>query len=297
MTGLIELCDRSGIGYIENAPLSDYLTFRVGGPCRVMVFPDSADKIIEVLNYLRSSGIRYYIIGKGSNLLCSDSGFDGVILNTTKYDSLCVINDHIICSSGISLSRLCRAALDNSLSGLECEYGIPGSVGGAVYMNAGAYGGEIKDSVFSVTHITAGGELETVYRNKLDFGYRHSYYSDKDLFILKTEFALNKADREEIRNKMEDLLSRRKAKQPLDLPSAGSTFKRPEGYYAGALIEECGLKGYSIGGAQVSVKHAGFVVNTGNATCSDITALIDYCRKTVYEKTGVTLEPEVKYIS
>ncbi len=229
MTGFIDLCARSGIEYIENAPLSEYLTFRVGGPCRVMVFPDNADKIIEVLDYLRSSRIKYYIIGKGSNLLCADSGYDGVIINTSKYDSLCVIDNHILCSSGISLSRVCRAALDNGLTGLECEYGIPGSVGGAVYMNAGAYGGEIKDTVCAVTHITAGGELETIHQYELDFGYRHSFYSDKDLFILKAEFALKKGDPDEIRNKMDDLLSRRKAKQPIELPSAGSTFKRPEG--------------------------------------------------------------------
>ncbi|MBR4452020.1 MAG: UDP-N-acetylmuramate dehydrogenase, partial [Clostridia bacterium] len=200
-------------------------------------------------------------------------------------------------SSGISLMKVCRAALDNSLSGLECEYGIPGSVGGAVFMNAGAYGGEIRDIVSSVTHITHGGKIETLLSDKLDFGYRHSFYSDNDCFIISAEFKLSEGNFSEIKAKMDDLLSRRKEKQPLDLPSAGSTFKRPEGYYAGALIEECDLKGYTIGGAQVSEKHAGFIVNKSNATCADICNLIEHCRETVYEQTGIMLEPEVRFIT
>lgn len=297
MTGLIDFCVSNDIKYIIDAPLKEYLTFRVGGPCRAMVFPDTADKIILLMKYINDCNIRYFIIGKGSNLLCGDDGFDGVIVNTSDFECFDIRGESINCSSGVSLMKVCRAALDNSLSGLECEYGIPGSVGGAVYMNAGAYGGEIKDTVTSVTHIDRSGKIETLDSGKLDFGYRHSFYSGNDCFIISAEFKLIRGDSREIKEKMDDLLSRRKLKQPLDLPSAGSTFKRPEGYYAGALIEECNLKGYSIGGAQVSEKHAGFIVNRNNATCGDICNLIDYCRETVFNKTGVMLEPEVRFIS
>ena len=297
MTGLIGFCKNNNIRFLKEALLKDYLTFRVGGPCRLMVFPDTADKTVSLLKYVNDINIRYFIIGKGSNLLCRDDGFDGVIINTSDFESADIRGDRIICSSGISLMKVCRAALDNSLSGLECEYGIPGSVGGAVFMNAGAYGGEIRDIVSSVTHITHGGKIETLLSDKLDFGYRHSFYSDNDCFIISAEFKLSEGNFSEIKAKMDDLLSRRKEKQPLDLPSAGSTFKRPEGYYAGALIEECDLKGYTIGGAQVSEKHAGFIVNKSNATCADICNLIEHCRETVYKQTGIMLEPEVRFIT
>ena len=297
MTGLIDFCKNNNIRFLKEALLKDYLTFRVGGPCRLMVFPDTADKTVSLLKYVNDNNIRYFIIGKGSNLLCRDDGFDGVIINTSDFESADIRGDRIICSSGISLMKVCRAALDNSLSGLECEYGIPGSVGGAVFMNAGAYGGEIRDIVSSVTHITRDGRIETLLSDKLDFGYRHSFYSDNDCFIISAEFKLTEGNFSEIKAKMDDLLSRRKEKQPLDLPSAGSTFKRPEGYYAGALIEECNLKGYTIGGAQVSEKHAGFIVNKNNATCADICNLIDHCRETVYKQTGIMLEPEVRFIT
>ncbi len=263
----------------------------------MMVFPDTGDKTVSLLKYVDDNNIRYFIIGKGSNLLCRDDGFDGVIINTSDFESADIRGERIICSSGISLMKVCRAALDKSLSGLECEYGIPGSVGGAVFMNAGAYGGEIRDIVSSVTHITHGGKIETLLSDKLDFGYRHSFYSDNDCFIISAEFKLSEGNFSEIKAKMDDLLSRRKEKQPLDLPSAGSTFKRPEGYYAGALIEECDLKGYTIGGAQVSEKHAGFIVNKSNATCADICNLIEHCRETVYKQTGIMLEPEVRFIT
>ncbi len=297
MTGLIDFCKNNNIRFLKEALLKDYLTFRVGGPCRLMVFPDTADKTVSLLKYVNDNNIRYFIIGKGSNLLCRDDGFDGVIINTSDFESADIRGDRIICSSGISLMKVCRAALDNSLTGLECEYGIPGSVGGAVFMNAGAYGGEIRDIVSSVTHITHGGKIETLLSDKLDFGYRHSFYSDNDCFIISAEFKLSEGNFSEIKAKMDDLLSRRKEKQPLDLPSAGSTFKRPEGYYAGALIEECDLKGYTIGGAQVSEKHAGFIVNKSNATCADICNLIEHCRETVYKQTGIMLEPEVRFIT
>ncbi len=297
MTDIIEFCSLNGIHFIENALLKDYLTFKVGGPCALMFFPDEYNKIINLIKFLKLHNFKYYVIGRGSNLLCSDEGFDGFIINTSKFDSFEVQGDKIISSSGASLMKVCRAALDFSLSGLECEYGIPGSVGGAVYMNAGAYGGEIKDVVSSVTHISCDGKIETLFNDKLNFGYRHSFYSDNNCFILSAEFSLKPGDYNDIKNKMDDLISRRKDKQPIELPSAGSTFKRPEGYYAGALIEECGLKGFTVGGACVSEKHAGFIVNKGEASCADICNLIDYCRETVFKKTGVNLEPEVRFIS
>ena len=199
--------------------------------------------------------------------------------------------------AGVSLARLCIFALDNSLSGLEFAYGIPGTVGGAVYMNAGAYGGEIKDVLKCVTHITLELITEQKSVGELSLSYRHSFYSDNDgYFILNAQFELQKDDPKLIKERMDDFLSRRKSKQPIEYPSAGSTFKRPDGYFAGKLIEDCGLKGYRIGGAMVSEKHAGFVINYDNATTEDILNLITYIQKTVKEKTGITLETEVKIL-
>ena len=294
---LISFLDNLGIRYETDTLIRNYITFRVGGPCRLMCFPDSQDKIVNLVNYLKQNSNDYYIIGKGSNLIAPDSGYDGIIINTCEYDSFAVTGNNIItCSAGTSLMKLCRFALDNSLSGLEFAYGIPGTVGGAVYMNAGAYGGEMKDVLTGVSYIDDEGVLRTARQDELDLGYRHSMFSGRSFFILSAELTLAEADKSSIKEKMDDLLERRRSKQPLEYPSAGSTFKRPEGYYAGALIEECGLKGFSVGGAQVSEKHAGFVINKDNATASDIIELIRQCQQNVKDKKGVSLETEVKYI-
>ena len=294
---LIDFCSCKEITYIENAPIFEYLTFRVGGPCNAMLFPDTVKKTVFVLKFLKDNGIRHYVIGKGSNLIAPDSGYDGIIINTCNLDGISHDGEILTCLAGTSLMKACRFALDNSLSGLECEYGIPGTVGGAVYMNAGAYGGEIKDIIVSASHIDDTGEIITIPADKLDLSYRHSFYSDKEYLIVSAVFKLEKGDKTAIKEKMDTLLNKRKDKQPLEFPSAGSTFKRPTGYFAGALIEENGLKGYSIGGAQVSEKHAGFVINKGGATCDDILKVIEHCRETVFKATGITLETEVKMIN
>ena len=289
-------CSLNGVDCIENAWLSDYLTFRVGGPCRAMVFPDTVDKLLSVLKFIKEKDYKHYVIGRGSNLISPDSGYDGIIINTCNLDSISIVGDTVNSLAGTPLLKLCRFALDNSLSGLECLYGIPGTVGGAVFMNAGAYGGEIKDAIVSATYIDNNFNIVTLSADELDLSYRHSFFSDKDYVIASASFALIKSDKASIKEKMDTLMGKRKDKQPLEYPSAGSTFKRPTGYFAGALIEENGLKGYAVGGAQVSEKHAGFVINKGGATCDDILRVIEHCIDTVYKATGITLETEVKMI-
>lgn len=282
--------------YKENESVRDYITFKVGGPCRLICFPDNEEKILSIIDTLSSLGIKYFVLGKGSNLLCKDEGYDGVIISTQYLDYIRLEGNRIICGAGASLMKVCRFALDNCLTGLEFAFGIPGSVGGAVYMNAGAYGGEIKNVIESCRFID-NGKVFSLNASELDLSYRHSYFSNKNNFILSAVFSLEQGNKEEIKALMDDLIGRRKDKQPIEYPSAGSTFKRPEGYFAGALIQECGLKGKTVGGAQVSEKHAGFVINIGNATCKDITDLISLCQETVYAEKGVHLETEVKFIN
>ena len=291
------LCAKTGCEYLVDAELKDFTSFKIGGKADIIVFPNSIDCLSEIVSYAKTNGFPVLVIGKGSNLLISDSGFRGIVVNTTKLDEIKLADDTtVICSSGVSLSRLCRFALDNSLTGLEFAFGIPGTAGGAAYMNAGAYGGEMKDVLISCEHILPDGTLASFSGDELRLGYRRSAYSDSDLIITSLTLKLRKGNRDEIKAKMDDLMTRRKDKQPLEYPSAGSTFKRPEGYFAGALIEQCGLKGFKIGGAQVSEKHAGFVINVGSATAGDVLAVIEHCRETVFKATGVTLEPEVKII-
>ncbi len=296
-SGICALCSEIKCEYFVDVPLRDYTSFKIGGNADVIAFPDTAEKLISVKEYAKANGISVLVIGKGSNLLVSDSGFRGVVINTCKMDEIELVDETTIsCQCGASLSRLCRFALENSLTGLEFAFGIPGTAGGAAYMNAGAYGGEMKDVLVSCGHISPDGKISSFSGDDLDLSYRHSIYSDSDYIILSLILRLQKGDKAEIKAKMDDLMSRRKDKQPLEFPSAGSTFKRPEGHFAGALIEQCGLKGYRSGGAQVSEKHAGFVVNVGGATASDVMNVINHCKKTVFDHTGVELEPEVKII-
>lgn len=291
------LCNEIECEYTVDAPLRDYTSFKIGGKADILAFPDTANKMIAVTDYARSNGIPLLVIGKGSNLLVSDDGFRGIVINTCRFDEIKLIDETTIyCQSGASLSRLCRFALENSLTGLEFAFGIPGTAGGAAYMNAGAYGGEMKDVLVRCEHITSDGTVAAFNSSELDLSYRHSVYSDSNYIITSLVLELEKGNKAEIKAKMDDLMSRRKDKQPLEYPSAGSTFKRPEGHFAGALIEQCGLKGYTSGGAQVSEKHAGFVVNIGGATAADVMNVINHCKETVLNQTGVTLEPEVKII-
>ena len=295
---LICAIENAKIEYKLNEPMRNHTSFKIGGNAEIFLLPDSPEKCsvaIKLCNIFKSE---YIVIGKGSNLLVKDEGIEGVVICISNAMSNIKLNDNntIYCQSGASLASVCSFALDNSLTGLEFAYGIPGNIGGAISMNAGAYGGEMKDVVVNCDYIDDNGNIKSISKEELDFSYRHSFFSDKRFCIVGATIKLNHGNQEEIRNTMTDLLSRRKEKQPLEFPSAGSTFKRPKGSYASLLVDQCGLKGFSIGGAQVSEKHAGFVINRGNASCKDVLQLMAEVKKIVFEKTGYILEPEVKVI-
>ncbi|MCR5484602.1 MAG: UDP-N-acetylmuramate dehydrogenase [Clostridiales bacterium] len=289
--------EETGCEINENVTLSDYTSFKIGGPAELMATPRDIKELTELILKCREYGVRPFILGNGTNLLISDEGLSGLTIFTgyldkTEFES----ETDIACMAGVSVVKLCRAAVERSLSGLEFAYGIPGSVGGAVYMNAGAYGGEFKDVLTGCEYLTPDGEIRRIGKEEMDLSYRHSIFSDSDNIILRAFISLKKDDKEAIRQRMDDIISRRRSKQPLQYPSAGSAFKRPEGYFAGGLIEQCGLKGKTIGGAQISEKHAGFIINVGGATARDVLDLIEFTRQTVFSRTGVMLEPEIKLI-
>ena len=276
--------------------MSLHTTFKIGGNARLVVYPKNEEEIREFVKCAKAENVRLIAIGNGSNLLVDDGGIDACVLILGEpFAEIKLIDDETIyAKAGAKLITLCRFAYENSLSGLEFAYGIPGSAGGAAFMNAGAYGGEMKDVLYKCEHIDSNGNVGALEGEKLALSYRHSAYYDNGSIITGLYLKLKKGDKAEIKAKMDDLIGRRRAKQPLEFPSAGSTFKRPEGYFAGALIEQCGLKGKSIGGAQVSEKHAGFVINKGNATCSDVLNLCKACSDKVFEETGVKLEMEIR---
>lgn len=296
MEQLLKTLKELNIKFIENEPMANRTTFKVGGNARVMAFPKSEEEIIAIINSCNDNSVRFIAVGNGSNLLVSDNGIDACVICLGKdFSEIRLIDDEtVFAESGASLMKLCRFALENGLSGLEFAYGIPGSCGGAAFMNAGAYGGEMKDALVKCTHITENGERGELSGDALELSYRKSAYSSNGFVITGLYLKLKKGNREEIKAKMEELIQRRRDKQPLEYPSAGSTFKRPPGYFAGALIEECGLKGKSVGGAQVSEKHAGFVINKGGATCDDILQLCKICSDEVYKQKGVRLEMEIR---
>ena len=295
---IISGAKKAGVEYRLDVPMSEYTSFRTGGPAEILLFPSNELQLRAMLVLCSDEGVRPFIFGNGSNLLVSDDGIKGVSIRlSANYDEIRLLNDNMIfCTAGTKLAKLCKFALDNSLTGLEFAYGIPGTAGGAAYMNAGAYGGEMKDVLVSCNHLDYSGNPGRLSGDMLGLSYRRSAYTDKYFVITGITVSLQKGDREEIEEKMKDILQRRIDKQPLDLPSAGSFFKRPEGYFAGALIEQCGLKGFSVGGAQVSEKHAGFVVNKGGATTVEIMELGRLVSEKVFNETGVRLEMEVKYI-
>lgn len=290
--------ENTGAQVIKDASMKKYTSFKCGGNAKVLIIPNSADSLKNIIAFCSSKGVKPLIIGNGSNLIVTDKGINGVVIKIGSQMSKIELVDEttIFCESGASLKSLCMFALENSLSGLEFAYGIPGTVGGAVYMNAGAYGGEMKDVLYSCTHIDSNGEIGEILQERLNLGYRRSAYTDNGFTVISAVMKLKKAEKSEIKEAMDDKLRRRKEKQPLEYPSAGSTFKRPEGYFAGALIEESGLKGYTVGGAQVSEKHAGFVINKGDATSTDVINLIHDVQRIVFEKHGVLLETEVKIV-
>lgn len=275
--------------------LCNHISFKVGGPCPLLIEPKNEKQLTEVLKLLKETQTPYTILGNGTNVLVLDEGLNKVVVKIgDEMTSLSLEGDDVIyCSAGTKVVTLCKFALENSLSGLEFAYGIPGTCGGAVFMNAGAYGGEVKDVISEITYLTPDLELKTMPVEEAKLSYRHSVFKENDCIVVSAKFKMKKAPKEEIKEAMNDFLSRRKDKQPLEYPSAGSTFKRPEGYFAGALIEQCGFKGKTLGGAQISDKHAGFLINKNNATAKDILDLINLTQETVKKETGVTLEPEV----
>ena len=278
--------------------MKNHTSFRIGGPAELFIEPKTEKELSAVLKKCRENKTEYIIIGNGSNLLVSDDGISKAVIRLYgEFEKIELLDETTVkAGAGASLGSLCRFALENSLSGLEFAFGIPGSVGGAAFMNAGAYGGEMKDVVLSCSHIDREGNTGVFSKEQLGFSYRNSVYGENGFVVTGVTFKLQKGEKGAIEEKMNDLLSRRKGKQPLSFPSAGSVFKRPEGYFAGALIEQSGLKGKTVGGAQVSEKHAGFIVNIGSATCKDVKDLIEYCQKTVFDNFGVKLETEIKLI-
>ncbi|MBR0536165.1 MAG: UDP-N-acetylmuramate dehydrogenase [Clostridia bacterium] len=274
--------------------MSKNTSFKTGGPCGIRLSPSDTNQLIDIINKATELEIPFVVLGNGTNIIVPDEGINkAVIIIGSNMSSIEQDGNLISFSAGTPLTALCRFALESSLSGLEFAFGIPGTCGGAIFMNAGAYGGEMKDVITEITHLTPDMRVETIRNSAAEFSYRHSAYKKSGCIILGGKVELKPDTKENIKERMDDFLGRRKDKQPLEFPSAGSTFKRPEGNFAGALIEKCNLKGKSVGGAQVSKKHAGFVINKGNATTTDILSLIDYIQQTVKNETGITLEPEV----
>lgn len=295
LNGLYEMLDKSRVFSQEKMEL--HTTFKAGGPAKYLVKPKNEEELRNVLLLSRKENVPYYVVGNGSNLLVSDEGYDGVIILIGSEMSDMIINDNAITvKAGALMSAIGAKAREMSLTGFEFASGIPGTIGGACVMNAGAYGSEIKDVLKSVKVMDADGNVYTLKAEELDLSYRHSIIPDKGLIVMEAVIELSHGNQEEITAYMAELAGKRREKQPLEYPSAGSTFKRPEGMYAGALIEQCNLKGRGVGGACVSQKHAGFVINKNKATAKDIYDTIRLVQKTVNDETGVSLSPEVKFL-
>ena len=283
--------------FLREEPMKKHITFRVGGPAACFLTPSTKEQIREILHICQEEKTPYFILGNGSNLLVSDQGFDGVVLQVYKnMNQVTVEGEHLRVQAGALLSATARKALEAGLTGMEFAAGIPGTMGGAVVMNAGAYGGEMKDILESVTVLTPEGEQKELKNEELQLGYRTSVVKEKGYIVLEAVLSLKKGDPEAIKSRMDELKEQRVTKQPLEYPSAGSTFKRPDGYFAGKLIQDAGLRGYQVGGAQVSEKHCGFVINKENATAKDVVDLIHDVQRIVYEKFQVQLETEVKFL-
>ncbi len=293
-----EICMMAGSeNVLFDEPMKKHTSFRIGGPADCFVYVSGAQQLGCMTDHCRENGIPYFILGNGSNLLVSDHGFRGVVFQIQKnFQKVMFRDDTVYASTGVLLSTLAHMAAENSLTGLEFASGIPGTLGGAIVMNAGAYGGEIKDVLKRVKVLKPGVGLESVNAEDMALGYRTSILKHTDWIALSAEIKLKKGDRESIENEMERLKNERTKKQPLEYPSAGSTFKRPEGYFAGKLIMDAGLRGFSVGGAAVSEKHCGFIINKGTATALDVKTLIDEIIDRVRDMSGVTLVPEVRFL-
>jgi len=303
---VIAFCKRIGCSFLEEEPLSKHTSFKIGGPARLFLQPGETAQIPEVIEAVRKSGLPWTVIGNGSNILAKDEGFPGVVIQIgARFSNIWLEGESTIrCQAGASLAAVSRFAAEHSLAGLEFACGIPGAVGGAIFMNAGAYGGEISQRLVSVVQVTVpeNGKsfLEVVPAEDLDFSYRHSRYqkdsSKITALVAEAVFRLEKGEKESSLARIEELLKLRREKQPLEFPSAGSAFKRPAGSYASLLIDQCGLKGLRVGDAQVSEKHAGFIVNRESASCADVLELVSQVQKCVWEKTGFQLEPEFRLL-
>lgn len=280
----------------ENISLAPYCSMKVGGNAKYLALPKNEAELTEAIVFFREKGERIIVVGNCSNLIFPDSGFDGAVIITTAMRGISIEDGIITAYCGEPLSTLARFACENSLSGLEFCYGIPGTIGGGVYMNAGAYGGELSDRFISGVFLDENLNRIVITAEEMGFGYRQSRMNKENLVLISASFSGIDGDKAQIKAKMDELMATRKAKQPLEFPSCGSAFKRPTGHFAGALIEQCGLKGYTIGGAQVSEKHAGFVINRGNATATDVLTLMKNVTDIVLKKTGVLLEPEIRVI-
>lgn len=282
---------------LVNEPMASHTTFRIGGPADYFAVPETVEELEKVLNICKEEQTPYFILGNGSNLLVGDQGFRGVVIQLYKnFDGIKIEGTKVTARAGAMLVRVAKEAGKAGLTGLEFASGIPGTIGGAMVMNAGAYGGEMKDVVTAVTVLTKDGEVKTLTGEEMNFRYRGSVVEDEGMIVLEAVMELKEGDLEEIQARMAELTVQRKTKQPIEYPSAGSTFKRPEGYFAGKLIQDAGLHGFQVGGAQVSEKHCGFVINAGGATAADVMNLMQQVSDKVKEQFGVTLEPEVKRI-
>ena len=284
---------------IFNAPMKEHTTFKIGGAADVLIFPSNAEQVAQIFRLANEFKIPCTILGNGSNVLVLDNGIRGAVVKfSDKFlGGISVDGTKITAGAGAKLKDVANFAAENNLSGMEFACGIPGSIGGAVFMTAGAYDGEMKNVVAKVTAVSSGGELKVFGADELNLGYRQSIFQTNGYAICEVELKLIRGDGAEIKNKMADFTQKRESKQPLELPSAGSTFKRPVGGYAAALIEQSGLKGYKVGGAEVSEKHSGFVINTGGATCEDVLAVMRHVREKVFADSGIMLEPEVRLIN
>ena len=298
---LAALCQLEKIPVLWDEPMKNHTSFKIGGPAAALCAPKNRRQLRELVGFVQREGVDSWYIGNGSNLLVSDEGLNGVaILLDSGFDGEIELDGTVLLSpAGKKLSAVCAAACAAGLTGLEFAYGIPGSVGGAVYMNAGAYGGEMKDRLLWVEYLAPTGEIVRLEQEQLSLSYRHSRFMEEGMqgsCIVRAAFGLQRGEKAAIQSEMDRILNQRRQKQPLEYPSAGSTFKRPQGAFAAQLIDECGLKGFTVGGAQVSEKHAGFVINTGKATCADVLELTRQVRECVQEKTGYLLELEVRQL-
>jgi len=295
LSKLENITDRKNI--LINEPLKNHTTFKIGGNADYLVMPKTREEIVNLIKFLKDNSINYFVIGNGSNILVNDDGFRGVIIKLgSQFSSATVLGNKIVLDAGITLKKISNILTKEGLKGFEELSGIPGSLGGAIYMNAGAYGREIKDVLYDVTFINSLCEIETLELKDIEMKYRETLFSKENLVVLGATLILEKGDKEEIKKRVREVTKMRVDKQPLNYPSAGSTFKRPEGHFAGKLIEDANLKGYTVGGAKISKKHAGFVINYNNATFNDVITLTENVKKEVKEKFGVELELEVKVL-